>query len=988
MALTVIPLPAETWLSKKTEIQLVQELSKGSAEDDVNGHHISFRGVTGYGELQDGYLREQRAVGKKAIENVSILQRFYELMEVSIILNQPWNSFHSLLFLLILLASRLQTKCLLPVCSVVAKTSVSAHPIAAPFKPASPEGSSKRKRGELSTSWMSETMNTNEERKPPLNGRRALPSNNSNEEENEVPEMEAFGLIPRGFNPKDYLRVVDIQMFKEPHEINKQQHHTDKYYSPKLIVRRGQLFQIQVDFNRPYNPETDQFWLEYLIVQPEMCAQDVDEKQVAKLSQEDFSTMLINIVLNLRRYPQQNKGTYIPILVGDVLKPGEWGAKITHKENNSVRLSIMSSATCIVGKFRLYVAVWTPFGILRTHRNSATDTYILFNPWCQQDAVYMDDEKEREEYVLNDVGIVFHGNINDIKLRSWSYGQFEENILDACLFLMDKAELELSGRGNPIKICRVASAVINSKDDNGVIAGSWDNTYTYGVAPSAWTGSVDILLEYYSSKQPVRYGQCWVFAGVFNTFLRCLGIPARLITNYSSAHDNNANLRLDFFLDDEGKVDTKLTKDSIWIAAEYKKYSSTLTNYGWEYRSLVVLTSIREMFLLHFGEENVPLILLSLMLMCFTSNVFLSIHIQYLNYHCWNEAWMTRPDLPVGFGGWQVVDGTPQETSDGMYRCGPASVQAIKHGHVCFQFDAPFVYAEVNSDIVYSRREKNGTQVIEKIDTTHVGQLIVTKEVGGDGMMEITEDYKFQEGSKEERLALETAVMYGVKKQTTQDIVYQPQTDVDMDFQVQKAVIGSDFKVTITFRNKSRNNYTATTYLSGNIVFYTGVTKNEFKKHSFSAKLAPSSSSAFDVMIKSSEYLSDLLDQASFHFFVTARINETGKILAMQKATVLEIPTLRIKTQGEMVAGKEMSVTVEFTNPLKQTLENVTLRLEGPGVLRTMKKEFRQIPMNSTLIWEVKCIPKVPGLRKLIASLNCDALRHVYGELNVQIQKP
>ncbi|KFQ19178.1 Coagulation factor XIII A chain, partial [Merops nubicus] len=538
------------------------------------------------------------------------------------------------------------------------------------------------------------------------------------------------------------------------------------------------------------------------------------------------------------------------------------------------------------------------------------------------DAVYLDDEKEREEYVLNDVGIVFHGNINEIKLRSWSYGQFEENILDACLFLMDKAELELSGRGNPIKICRVASAVINSRDDDGVVAGSWDNTYTYGVAPSAWTGSVDILLEYYSSRQPVRYGQCWVFAGVFNTFLRCLGIPARLVTTYSSAHDNNANLQLDFFLDDEGQVDTKLTKDSVW------------------------------------------------------------------NYHCWNEAWMTRPDLPVGFGGWQVVDGTPQETSDGMYRCGPASVQAIKHGHVCFQFDAPFVYAEVNGDIVYIRREKNGTQTIENIDTTHVGRLIVTKEVGGDGMMEITEDYKFQEGSAEERLALETALMYGVKKQMPQDTTYQPQKDVDMEFQAQKAILGSDFKVTITFRNRSRNYYTATTYLSGNTVFYTGVTKKEFKKHSFSAKLEPSSSSSFDVVIKSSEYLSELLDQASFHFFVTARINETGKILALQKATVLEIPALRIKTQGEMVAGREMSVTVEFTNPLKQALENVTLRLEGPGVLRTMKKEFRQIPANSTLVWELKCIPRLPGLRKLIASLNCDALRHVYGELNIQIQKP
>lgn len=39
-------------------------------------------------------------------------------------------------------------------------------------------------------------------------------------------------------------------MFKEPHEINKQEHHTDKYYNPKLIVRRGQSFQIQIYFNR------------------------------------------------------------------------------------------------------------------------------------------------------------------------------------------------------------------------------------------------------------------------------------------------------------------------------------------------------------------------------------------------------------------------------------------------------------------------------------------------------------------------------------------------------------------------------------------------------------------------------------------------------------------------------------------------------------------------------------------------------------------
>uniref|UniRef100_A0A8C5SVU2 Coagulation factor XIII A chain n=1 Tax=Laticauda laticaudata TaxID=8630 RepID=A0A8C5SVU2_LATLA len=295
--------------------------------------------------------------------------------------------------------------------------------------------------------------------------------------------------------------------------------------------------------------------------------------------------------------------------------------------------------------------------------------------------------------------------------------------------------------------------------------------YEYGVPPSSWTGSVDILLEYYSTKEPVRYGQCWVFAGVFNTFLRCLGIPGRVITNYSSAHDNNANLQMDVFVDEHGKVDSKLTRDSIW------------------------------------------------------------------NYHCWNEAWMSRPDLPVGFGGWQAVDSTPQENSDGMYRCGPASVQAIKHGHVCFQFDAPFVFAEVNSDVIYSKAMKDGTKVIQHIDKTQIGTLILTKEMGSNKTKDVTEHYKFQEGTEEERLALDTALMYGVKKSVAEDI--SSNTEVDMNVVIEDSVLGSDFNVTITFQNKTSKPYTVTAYISGNIVFYTGVPKTEFKNDSFDVTLEP-----------------------------------------------------------------------------------------------------------------------------------------------------
>lgn len=66
------------------------------------------------------------------------------------------------------------------------------------------------------------------------------------------------------------------------------------------------------------------------------------------------------------------------------------------------------------------------------------------------------------------------------------------------------------------------------------------------------------------------------------------------------------------------------------------------------------------------------------------------------NFHVWNDCWMARPDLPPSMGGWQAVDSTPQETSQGTFRCGPASIMAIRTGQVYLKHDTPFVFAEVS----------------------------------------------------------------------------------------------------------------------------------------------------------------------------------------------------------------------------------------------------------------------------------------------------
>ena len=89
---------------------------------------------------------------------------------------------------------------------------------------------------------------------------------------------------------------------------------------------------------------------------------------------------------------------------------------------------------------------------------------------------------------------------------------------------------------------------------------------------------------------------------------RALGIPCRVVSNLVSAHDANASLTIDRYY----------TADM-----EMMDYDPTNPD----------------------GDDSI------------------------WNYHVWNDVWMARPDLPKGYGGWQAIDATPQETSDGEILC-------------------------------------------------------------------------------------------------------------------------------------------------------------------------------------------------------------------------------------------------------------------------------------------------------------------------------
>lgn len=169
------------------------------------------------------------------------------------------------------------------------------------------------------------------------------------------------------------------------------------------------------------------------------------------------------------------------------------------------------------------------------------------------------------------------------------------NMVHYCLIL------HLFDKWNDQYLLSFCSQVNRNDSDGGILVGLWSSNeedYADGTEPTAWSGSEAILQEYMKRKRPVKYAQCWVFGGTlttsemrlsyciyfsislyllivsgisynilfsFSLALRTIGIPARPITNFESAHDADYNRAIDYYIDKNGSFIDEKSADSVWL---------------------------------------------------------------------------------------------------------------------------------------------------------------------------------------------------------------------------------------------------------------------------------------------------------------------------------------------------------------------------------------------------------------------------------------
>ncbi|XP_063003597.1 protein-glutamine gamma-glutamyltransferase E-like [Elgaria multicarinata webbii] len=676
--------------------------------------------------------------------------------------------------------------------------------------------------------------------------------------------------------------------------VNAGAHRTNRFACTDLVVRRGQVFDFTVYFNMPPQP------------------------------QQSFA-----FVAETGKAPSESYHTRTVFSLSNALVGGAWSAVRGSSDSNYVNFSMVSPATAAVGRYKLSLQVACGNQVQTRFLGQFV---LLFNPWCTGDLVHIANEADRQEYILNENGIIFVGNANYIQARGWYFGQFQENILNLCLLLLDLSLYhrqdpagDTSRRSDPRYVGRVVSSMINGNDnDNGVLEGKWSEDFTHHENPSRWDGSVAILRNWSQNNyRPVRYGQCWVFAGVAGTVLRCLGIPTRLITNFNSAHDVDRNLSIDKYYDPSGKS-LKIGQDSIW------------------------------------------------------------------DYHVWNEGWFVRRDLGTALGGWQVIDSTPQERSQGIYQCGPASVLAVKQGDVNLNYDTAFVYMEVNADINRWVVYPDKTRVRVYCDTSSIGTSISTKAVGSNYRVDVTNTYKFPEGSAEERSVYKKACaqMAGITVRrddtadaTTTELVSHPELFGKFKL-VQPPVLGKDINLVLTLANLSTVPKTVTVNVSVSSVLYTRAAVREILKEATTVNLGSKEEKQIPLRITYGHYGTSLTDDKKLLVTALCDVLQGVKLL-VEKAITLESPNISIMLPPNVVANKPATAEISYTNPLPEPVDNCELLVTVMG--QAVKINVAALAPGETSKIYFEFTPRCTGTMQLQVDFSCNKFHHVKGFVLMEV---
>jgi len=645
--------------------------------------------------------------------------------------------------------------------------------------------------------------------------------------------------------------------------------------------------------------------------------------------------------------------------------PHQWDIRMLDAAANRVTVEISVPSSAPVGLWKCVVETLnkeeTNSHVLFTCNE---EVYIIFNPFNKDDNVYVDDDEERYEYVINDAGKIYTGSYRNVKGRPWIYGQFDDCVLPAACVLLEMSGLAHAERSNPLKVVKALASMIKSSrfshhqvsSDNeeiGLVEAKYDDTSLEGKSPHLWSGSVQIIEEFLrTGASPVKYGQCWVMAGLMTTLCRTLGLPTRPVTAFVSAADTQDTMAVDRYVDRFGDL-------------QQDGPSSDQTGSLW-------------------------------------------------SFHVWCEVWMSRPDLTSGFyGGWQATD--PGRTFRDFRNtvkgsCGPCPVAALKAGDIGQRDDVDAFFAAMNAYVRYFYEDEESSWGYSPFRQFRypVSQYVLTKAVGklddqGEAdCSDITGNYREETGTPAEKFQVFNhcrglkdlpvfeyqAAAYDWAKFDPNGLDDGGQFDVRFDFAPPESVmIGQPFKVNVNVTNLAAE---AARTLQVNICtracLYTGCLGPYIKRTTRQLSLAAEEADLVSLALDHWDYEDKVQGLANVKITVTGFVQETQQSYVQEFDYVFKKPFLNLKASPELRVGEEGSASLSFTNPLDVALTDCFFTFEMAGAVRprTVRVDGDVRP-GQQFSYTHPFMARRAGEHLMVACFSSQQLSDVVGHLTVPV---
>ncbi|XP_019500603.1 PREDICTED: erythrocyte membrane protein band 4.2 isoform X2 [Hipposideros armiger] len=671
---------------------------------------------------------------------------------------------------------------------------------------------------------------------------------------------------------------------------NNEEHHTKDISSRYLIVRRGQPFTIRLHFQAPVHA-----------LLPAL-------KKVVFITQTGKQPSKAN----------RTKATFPISSLGD---RKWWSATLEEGDTQSWTISVTTPSDAVIGHYSLLLQVSG-----RKPRLLGQFT-LLFNPWVRGDAVFLENEAQRREYLLNQNGLIYLGTADCIQEEPWDFGQFERDVLDLCLELLSQ-DKQVEEWSNPVHVARVLGNSLHTLKEKNVLPTPQTQAAQEGSLLNKRRGSVPILRQWLRDKgRHVYDGQAWVLAAVACTVLRCLGIPARVVTTFSSAQGTRGGLVVDEYYNDEGLQNGEGQRGRIWI------------------------------------------------------------------FQTSTECWMTRPALPQGYSGWQILYPSAPAGGGVLSACELVPVRAVKEGTLALTPAVSDLFAAVNASCVVWKCCKDGTLELTNSNTKYVGSNISTKGVGSDRCEDITQNYKYPEGSPQEKEVLERVQKDRLEHKKDNGI-HPPSLETADPLYLflespSSLPLRGDVKLSVTLVNPSDQEKEVQLAIGVQAMYYNGILAAELWRKKMFLTLSANLVRKITTGLSSSNFERSPPENSFLRLTAMATHSKSSLSCFAQEDIAICRPCLAIEIPEVAEQYQHLKASVSIYNSLNVPMEDCVFSIFGRGLIHR-ERNYRVAPVQpgNTLSTQFPFTPTKVGLKQLTVEIDCNMFQNLTSYRSVTVVAP